>query len=115
MLRRKSPGLGLMVLLFGGCATVGSPGAGVDPVTTPGKTIHAAEMTSDPDGIQARTHDGTAIGTPEASAHSGMASSVADGDGHTPALPFIQDDYPRALQEARARGLPLFVEAWADW
>ena len=31
------------------------------------------------------------------------------------ALPFIQDDYPRALAEARARKVPLFIEAWAPW
>jgi hypothetical protein len=30
-------------------------------------------------------------------------------------LPFIQDDYPRALAEARVRKLPLFIEAWAPW
>ena len=30
-------------------------------------------------------------------------------------LPFIDDDYPRALAEARARKQPLFVEAWAPW
>jgi hypothetical protein len=33
----------------------------------------------------------------------------------SPALPFIDDDYARALVEARARKLPLFVEAWAPW
>jgi hypothetical protein len=32
-----------------------------------------------------------------------------------PALPFIEDDYPRALAEARSRNLPLFIEAWAPW
>ncbi len=32
-----------------------------------------------------------------------------------PALPFIQDDYTRALAEARARKVPLFIEAWAPW
>ena len=31
------------------------------------------------------------------------------------ALPFIQDDYPKALAEARAKKLPLFIEAWAPW
>lgn len=31
------------------------------------------------------------------------------------ALPFIQDDYTRALTEARARKVPLFIEAWAPW
>lgn len=30
-------------------------------------------------------------------------------------LPFIEDDYGRALAEARARNLPLFIEAWAPW
>lgn len=30
-------------------------------------------------------------------------------------LPFIEDDYPRALSEARAKKLPIFVEAWAPW
>ena len=30
-------------------------------------------------------------------------------------LPFIEDDYPRALAEARSRKLPLFIEAWAPW
>jgi hypothetical protein len=32
-----------------------------------------------------------------------------------PVLPFIEDDYPRALAEARAKKLPIFVEAWAPW
>lgn len=31
------------------------------------------------------------------------------------ALPFIEDDYARALAEARARDVPLVVEAWAPW
>lgn len=34
---------------------------------------------------------------------------------HAEVLPFIQDDYARALHEARARKVPLFVEAWAPW
>ena len=32
-----------------------------------------------------------------------------------PALPFIEDDYPRALAEARSKKVPIFVEAWAPW
>jgi thioredoxin-like negative regulator of GroEL len=28
---------------------------------------------------------------------------------------FIEDDYPRALAEAKAKKLPLFVDAWAPW
>ncbi len=30
-------------------------------------------------------------------------------------LAFIEDDYPRALAEARAKKRPLFVDAWATW
>ena len=32
-----------------------------------------------------------------------------------PALPFIADDYTKAVAEARARKVPLFIEAWAPW
>jgi hypothetical protein len=31
------------------------------------------------------------------------------------AVPFIEDDYPRALSEARAKNVPIFVENWAPW
>jgi len=30
-------------------------------------------------------------------------------------LPFIEDNYPRALADAKARGVPIFVEVWAPW
>ena len=30
-------------------------------------------------------------------------------------LPFIENDYGRALSEARARHVPLFIDAWATW
>lgn len=31
------------------------------------------------------------------------------------ALPFIHDDYGRALAEAKQRELPLFVDVWTTW
>jgi hypothetical protein len=31
------------------------------------------------------------------------------------ALPFVEDDYAKALADARSRQVPLFVEAWAPW
>lgn len=31
------------------------------------------------------------------------------------ALPFIHDDYPKALAEARARKVPIFIETSAPW
>jgi hypothetical protein len=33
----------------------------------------------------------------------------------TTGLPFINDDYPKALAEAKQRKLPVFVEVWAPW
>jgi hypothetical protein len=33
----------------------------------------------------------------------------------TTGLPFIHDDYPKALAEAKQRKLALFVECWAPW
>lgn len=30
-------------------------------------------------------------------------------------LPFIEDDYARALAAAKSRHVPIFVEAWAPW
>jgi len=43
--------------------------------------------------------------------------SVAAGKpAATPeALPFIPDDYPKAIAEARSKKLPIFAEAWAPW
>jgi hypothetical protein len=31
------------------------------------------------------------------------------------ALPWVEDDYSRALAQARAKNVPIFVEAWAPW
>ena len=43
----------------------------------------------------------------------GLALAMAAGAA--PASDKIADDYPRALAEARKRGVPLFVDAWAHW
>ena len=32
-----------------------------------------------------------------------------------PVLPWIDDDYARAVAAAQARKLPMFVESWAPW
>jgi thioredoxin-like negative regulator of GroEL len=44
-------------------------------------------------------------------------SVAADDAGASSAAPvrFIEDDYARARSEARARGVPLFVDTWAPW
>jgi hypothetical protein len=30
-------------------------------------------------------------------------------------LPWVRDDYGRAVAQARAKNVPVFVEAWAPW
>jgi hypothetical protein len=44
-----------------------------------------------------------------------LATPRAAADGLDKALPFVADDYAKALSEARAQKLPLFIEAWAPW
>jgi L-asparagine transporter-like permease len=49
-----------------------------------------------------------------------LAASVSAARAGAPAssrsaVPFIEDDYPRALEQARSRNLPIFVENWAPW
>jgi endonuclease YncB( thermonuclease family) len=43
-----------------------------------------------------------------------LTSAAPHARGKT-ALPFIHDDYAKALAQARARHLPIFIEAWAPW
>jgi hypothetical protein len=47
-------------------------------------------------------------------AASAVPRAAADGGDARP-LPFVADDYAKALGDARARALPLFIEAWAPW
>jgi hypothetical protein len=30
-------------------------------------------------------------------------------------MPWIEDDYAKAISEAKARKVPIFVESWAPW
>jgi hypothetical protein len=48
-------------------------------------------------------------------AGSTVGAAAAPARAVKPVLPWIADDYARALSEARAKKLPLFVEAWAPW
>jgi len=34
---------------------------------------------------------------------------------HSEALPFIEDDWPKALEAAKTSGKPVFVDTWAPW
>ncbi len=45
----------------------------------------------------------------------GPAGALPASAARKAALPWIQDDYPRAVALAKARKLPIFVENWAPW
>jgi len=46
----------------------------------------------------------------------GCADKPSVAPPETPAsLAFIENDFPRALAQAREANLPLFVEVWAPW
>ncbi|HEY0142957.1 MAG TPA: hypothetical protein VGF48_18815 [Thermoanaerobaculia bacterium] len=30
-------------------------------------------------------------------------------------LPFVKDDFPKAVALSKAKNIPIFVEAWAPW
>ena len=53
------------------------------------------------------------LGAAAGAARSESSAGAASGSGMV--LPFIHDDYPKALAEARARKVPLFIETWAPW
>jgi hypothetical protein len=44
-----------------------------------------------------------------------LAAGPAVAATPKPVLPFITDDYDRALEVARQQQLPLFIESWAPW
>lgn len=52
-----------------------------------------------------------------AAACGGRSAPTGPAGDHTTtaALPFVEDDAPKALADARTRGVPVFVEAWAPW
>ncbi|HVP37795.1 MAG TPA: hypothetical protein VMS93_01310 [Candidatus Saccharimonadales bacterium] len=49
------------------------------------------------------------------SARAAAAAKPHARPGPPSVLPFVQDNYPKALADARARKVPLVVEAWAPW
>jgi len=62
---------------------------------------------------QRPTPGGSAGTSTPATAAAAMAGAGAKAVAAS--LPFIENDAPRALAEAKRRGVPLFVEAWAPW
>jgi hypothetical protein len=45
-----------------------------------------------------------------------LLTTISAAFGATPSvLPWINDNYPKALTDAKQRKLPIFVEVWAPW
>ena len=41
--------------------------------------------------------------------------ALAATAGASEVLPFIEDDYAKAVSLAKSKNVPIFVEAWAPW
>ncbi len=48
-------------------------------------------------------------------AMAGSAGAADNAPSRPAVLPFIEDDYARALTQAKTRSRPIFLEAWAPW
>jgi hypothetical protein len=55
------------------------------------------------------------LGAASATAATRQPGAAAQSATFRTVVPFLHDDYARAVAEARARKVPLFVEAWAPW
>ncbi len=58
---------------------------------------------------------GLAASAPAVAATPARSGSAGSAAAPAMVVPWIHDDYTRAVAEARARKVPLFVEAWAPW
>jgi hypothetical protein len=55
-----------------------------------------------------------ATATSKSAPASAVTTRSATAPWH-PVVPFIEDDFGRALALARERKLPVFIEGWAPW
>ena len=55
--------------------------------------------------------------TPAPTAHAAPAkpARAASASAWKPVVPFVEDDFGRALALAKSRKLPVFIEGWAPW
>ena len=54
-------------------------------------------------------------GSVGAATTTGAAKSTSAAKTPAMVMPWIEDDYAKAISEAKARKLPVFVESWAPW
>jgi tetratricopeptide (TPR) repeat protein len=84
------------LLVLAGCASAPSPA----PSPPPGGSAAPVASAAAPE--------------PAASASAAATATPPPAPDGRP-ITFIENDYARALAEARSRGLPLFIDAWAPW
>ncbi len=87
------------VLFFAGALVVGC-------ARSPGATATSIDDASAPS---------PSASTPTASASATAAPVPPSGAAKTSVVPFVENDYARALATAKATGRPLFVDTWAPW
>ncbi|HKQ58497.1 MAG TPA: hypothetical protein VJY35_11570 [Candidatus Eisenbacteria bacterium] len=59
---------------------------------------------------------GAILAPQAASAASAAIKSSPKTSAHAKSvLPWVEDDYARAVADAKARSIPMFVESWAPW
>ena len=56
-----------------------------------------------------------ATASTSAPAHAAAAKTPRSASAWKPVVPFVEDDFGRALALAKARKLPVFIEGWAPW
>ena len=44
-----------------------------------------------------------------------VAAAIPVKPAAKPVLPWVADDWPKAVATAKARKVPIFVESWAPW
>src|ERR1019366_2181260 len=55
------------------------------------------------------------VAEPVASAPASAATAASPAPPVEGPITFVEDDYAGALAQARARGVPLFIDTWAAW
>ena len=60
-------------------------------------------------------HAAPANHAPTRHPHAVATSANSAGSTSHEAVPFIEDDFATAVALAKARGVPIFVDAWAPW
>jgi inner membrane protein len=82
----------------------------VVPVVSSARDVHRR-----PEGTDAATIFGMRFTRSAALVLTGALAVVSAAPAPRQVLPWVDDDYGKAVSQARTRNVPIFVEAWAPW